>query len=74
MEQTAFGVPTDDRSRDQSREAIEIVVKMWENERLGWDSENLTVSRGIPNSQALQDPHPPVWQARGEPIQRRPMR
>ena len=32
MEQTAFGVPTDDRSRDQWQEAIEIVVRMWEQE------------------------------------------
>ena len=28
-----FGVPTDDRSRAQWREAVEIVVKMWEQER-----------------------------------------
>ena len=32
MEQIAFGVPTDDRSRDEWREAVEIVVKMWEKE------------------------------------------
>ncbi len=63
MEQTAFGVPTDDRSREQSREAIEIVVKMWENERLGWDSENLKFPERFQTPKPYQDPHPPVWQA-----------
>ena len=63
MEQTAFGVPTDDRSREQSREAIEIVVNMWENERLGWDSENLKFPERFQTPKPYQDPHPPVWQA-----------
>jgi alkanesulfonate monooxygenase SsuD/methylene tetrahydromethanopterin reductase-like flavin-dependent oxidoreductase (luciferase family) len=63
MEQTAFGVPTDDQSREQSREAIEVVVKMWENERFGWDSANLTFPERFQTPKPYQDPHPPVWQA-----------
>ncbi len=63
MEQTAFGVPTDDRSRDQWREAVEIVVKMWEQERFSWNSENFTFPERVQTPKPYQDPHPPCWQA-----------
>src|SRR3954447_18421048 len=42
MEQTAFGVPTVDTSREQWREAVGIVVGMWEEERFSYDSPNFT--------------------------------
>lgn len=63
MEQIAFGVPADDRSRDHWREAIEIVVKMWEQETFSWDSENLKFPERMVTPKPYQDPHPPVWQA-----------
>ena len=63
MEQTAFGVPTDDRSREQWREAIEVVVGMWEEELFSWDSPNLKFPPRIQTPKPYQDPHPPVWQA-----------
>jgi alkanesulfonate monooxygenase SsuD/methylene tetrahydromethanopterin reductase-like flavin-dependent oxidoreductase (luciferase family) len=63
MEQIAFGVPSDDRSRDQWREAVEIVVKMWESEMFEWDSPNLTFPPRIQTPKPFQDPHPPVWLA-----------
>ena len=63
MEQGAFGVPTDDRSRAQWREAIEIVVGMWESERFSYDSENLHFPERVQTPKPYQDPHPPVWQA-----------
>lgn len=63
MEQTAFGVPIDDRSRDQWREAVDIVVKMWEQELFSWDSPNLTFPERIQTPKPYQDPHPPVWLA-----------
>ena len=63
MEQTAFGVPTDDTSRAQWREAVEIVVRMWEQERFSWDSPNLTFPERMQTPKPFQDPHPPVWQA-----------
>ncbi|MCU1388104.1 MAG: Luciferase-like monooxygenase [Ilumatobacteraceae bacterium] len=63
MEQAAFGVPTDDRSRDQWREAIEIVVGMWENETFSWDSESFSFPERMQTPKPFQDPHPPVWQA-----------
>jgi alkanesulfonate monooxygenase SsuD/methylene tetrahydromethanopterin reductase-like flavin-dependent oxidoreductase (luciferase family) len=63
MEQTAFGVPTDDRSRDQWREAIEIVVGMWEQERFSYDSPNFHFPERVQTPKPFQFPHPPVWQA-----------
>jgi alkanesulfonate monooxygenase SsuD/methylene tetrahydromethanopterin reductase-like flavin-dependent oxidoreductase (luciferase family) len=63
MEQTAFGVPADDRSRAQWREAVEIVVRMWEEELFSWDSPNLQFPPRIQTPKPFQDPHPPVWQA-----------
>ena len=63
MEQAAFGVPTDDRSREHWREAIEIVVGMWENETFSWESENLSFPERMQTPKPFQDPHPPVWQA-----------
>jgi alkanesulfonate monooxygenase SsuD/methylene tetrahydromethanopterin reductase-like flavin-dependent oxidoreductase (luciferase family) len=63
MEQTAFGVPTDDRSRAEWREAVEIVVGMWEEELFSWESENLSFPPRVQTPKPFQDPHPPVWQA-----------
>ena len=63
MEQIAFGVPTDDRSRDQWREAIEIVIAMWEQYRFSWDSPTFKFPERVQIPKPYQDPHPPVWQA-----------
>ena len=63
MEQAAFGVPIDDRSRDQWKEAIEIVVAMWADERFSYSSPNLEFPPRIMSPRPFQDPHPPVWQA-----------
>ena len=63
MEQTAFGVPIDDRSRDQWKEAIEIVVGMWAEERYSYSSPNFEFPLRMQTPKPFQDPHPPVWQA-----------
>lgn len=63
MEQAAFGVPANDLSRAHWREAIEIVVGMWENETFSWDSPNLKFPERMQTPKPFQDPHPPVWQA-----------
>ncbi len=63
MEQLAFHVPADDRSRGQWREAVEIVVKMWEQERFSWDSELLQMPERMQTPKPFQDPHPPAWLA-----------
>jgi alkanesulfonate monooxygenase SsuD/methylene tetrahydromethanopterin reductase-like flavin-dependent oxidoreductase (luciferase family) len=63
MEQIAFGVPIDDRSRQQWQEATEMVVRMWEQERFSWDSPMITFPERMQTPKPFQDPHPPVWLA-----------
>jgi alkanesulfonate monooxygenase SsuD/methylene tetrahydromethanopterin reductase-like flavin-dependent oxidoreductase (luciferase family) len=63
MEQAAFGVPSDARSRDQWREAVDIVVQMWENERFSYDSPNYHLPERIQMPKPVQYPHPSPWLA-----------
>jgi alkanesulfonate monooxygenase SsuD/methylene tetrahydromethanopterin reductase-like flavin-dependent oxidoreductase (luciferase family) len=63
MEQVAFGVPTDNASREQWREAVEIVVRMWEEERFSYESPNLSFPARMQTPKPYQDPHPPAWLA-----------
>jgi alkanesulfonate monooxygenase SsuD/methylene tetrahydromethanopterin reductase-like flavin-dependent oxidoreductase (luciferase family) len=63
MEQIAFNVPTDNRSREEWREAVEIVVRMWEEERFSYDSPNFHFPERIQTPKPFQDPHPPCWLA-----------
>jgi alkanesulfonate monooxygenase SsuD/methylene tetrahydromethanopterin reductase-like flavin-dependent oxidoreductase (luciferase family) len=63
MEQLAFGVPADDRSREQWREAVEFVVTAWEQERFSWDTDLITMPERMQTPKPFQDPHPPVWLA-----------
>ena len=63
MEQAAFGVPTNDESRAHWREAIEFVIKAWEQETISWDSPMLQFPERMQTPKPFQVPHPPVWQA-----------
>lgn len=63
MEQAAFGVPIDESSREQWREAVQIVVEMWESREFSWDSDLLKFPSRIQTPKPFQDPHPPVWLA-----------
>jgi len=63
MEQLAFHVPADDRSRAMWQEAVEIVVKMWEQERFSWDSPLVQMPERMQTPKPFQDPHPPAWLA-----------
>ncbi len=65
MEQTAFGVPTDDRSRDQWREAVEIVVRMWEQETVLLGEPELALPRADADTQAVPGPASAVLAGRG---------
>jgi alkanesulfonate monooxygenase SsuD/methylene tetrahydromethanopterin reductase-like flavin-dependent oxidoreductase (luciferase family) len=63
MEQTAFGVDRA-KSREQWREAIEMIVAMWERERFSWQSETFgTFPERVVTPKPFQDPHPPCWVA-----------
>lgn len=63
MEQTAFHVPIDDRSRGMWKEAVEFVVAAWENERVSWDSDLIKFPARVQTPKPYQDPHPPCWLA-----------
>jgi alkanesulfonate monooxygenase SsuD/methylene tetrahydromethanopterin reductase-like flavin-dependent oxidoreductase (luciferase family) len=63
MEQIAFGVPIDDRSREQWREAVQFVVRAWESERFSWESPLVSFPERIQTPKPFQYPHPPCWLA-----------
>ncbi|MYW03405.1 LLM class flavin-dependent oxidoreductase [Streptomyces sp. SID3343] len=62
MEQTAFGVDIA-KSRDDWREAIEIVTGMWREEYFEYESERFSFPRRMVTPKPFQDPHPPCWMA-----------
>jgi len=63
MEQSAFGVDRA-RSREQWREAIEMIVAMWERERFSWSSDTFgEFPERVVTPKPFQDPHPPCWVA-----------
>src|SRR5205085_288015 len=61
MEQIAFGVPNDDRSRAMWKEAVEFVVAAWERERISWDTDMLQLPERMQTPKPYQDTHPPCW-------------
>ncbi|AWZ07603.1 MULTISPECIES: LLM class flavin-dependent oxidoreductase [unclassified Streptomyces] len=66
MEQTAFGVDRE-RSREDWREAIEIVTGMWREEYFAYESERFRFPRRMVTPKPVQDPHPPAWMAATSP-------
>jgi len=62
MEQAAFHVDRE-KSRDQWREAIEIIVGMWREERFSYDSPTFQFPERVVTPKPYQDPHPPCWMA-----------
>jgi alkanesulfonate monooxygenase SsuD/methylene tetrahydromethanopterin reductase-like flavin-dependent oxidoreductase (luciferase family) len=63
MEQTAFGVDRP-KSREQWREAIQMIVAMWERERFAWKSDTFgAFPERVVTPKPWQDPHPPCWVA-----------
>jgi alkanesulfonate monooxygenase SsuD/methylene tetrahydromethanopterin reductase-like flavin-dependent oxidoreductase (luciferase family) len=62
MEQTAFGVDIP-KSREDWREAIEIICGMWREEYFEYESERFSFPRRMVTPKPYQDPHPPAWMA-----------
>ena len=58
----AFGVPPAE-SAERFREAVEIVLKAWTQERLSHDSAHFHFDNVEVLPKPLQHPHPPVWLA-----------
>lgn len=61
-----FGVDPD-CARDQLREAIEVIPRMWSDEPFEWHSEHLDVPEREVLPKPLQKPHPRLWQTAGSP-------
>ena len=59
---TAFGVPIEE-SAERFREAVEIVLKAWTEERLTWKGQHFSFDDVELLPKPLQQPHPPVWMA-----------
>ena len=57
-----FGVPMDE-SAERFREAVEIVVSAWQNERLSFSGKHWVFDDIEVLPKPLQSPHPPVWLA-----------
>jgi alkanesulfonate monooxygenase SsuD/methylene tetrahydromethanopterin reductase-like flavin-dependent oxidoreductase (luciferase family) len=71
LERIALGVKNEE-SREQWKEAIEVVVKIWETERFAYESKHMkfpALPRGdwepprAVTPKPYQDPHPPCWVA-----------
>ena len=56
-----FGVDPD-TSRDQLREALHMLPRMWTESSFKWESELLTIPERNVVPKPVQDPHPPLWQ------------
>ena len=61
MEWDAFGVEPED-SREQLREALQAIPRMWTEEEFSWDSPRLRIPKRNVLPKPWQDPHPPLWQ------------
>lgn len=62
MELDGFGIDYE-RTRDEVRESLEIIVKAWTEDILEWNGPLLQIppSRVVPKP--IQKPHPPMWMA-----------
>ena len=57
----AFGVDAD-TSREQLREALRMLPRMWTEERFSWESAHVVIPERNVVPKPLQKPHPPLWQ------------
>ena len=57
----AFGVDPD-TSRNQLREALQMIPRMWTQDSFKWESDLITIPERNVLPKPVQDPHPPLWQ------------
>jgi alkanesulfonate monooxygenase SsuD/methylene tetrahydromethanopterin reductase-like flavin-dependent oxidoreductase (luciferase family) len=62
VEFEAFGVPPEE-STSRFREAVEIVLRAWTDDRLHFDGQHYRFDRIEVLPKPMQRPHPPVWMA-----------
>jgi F420-dependent oxidoreductase-like protein len=66
-EHTAYGMPFP-KSRvriDRLREAVEIIKKMWTEEKASYKGKHYSIDRAVCEPKPLQKPHPPITIAGG---------
>jgi len=61
-----FGVDADS-ARDQVREAMHMIPRMWTDPQFSWDTENIRIPQREVVPKPLQKPHPRLWQTCGSP-------
>jgi alkanesulfonate monooxygenase SsuD/methylene tetrahydromethanopterin reductase-like flavin-dependent oxidoreductase (luciferase family) len=66
VEFAVFGIPMEESAR-RFREAVEIVIAAWTNERLTWSSPSWEFVDVEVLPKPHQRPHPPTWLAAGSP-------
>jgi len=62
----AFGVDAE-TSRDQLREALLILPRMWTQESFSWESAHVVIPERNVVPKPLLKPHPPLWQTATTP-------
>ena len=61
-----FGVDPD-TARDEMREAIQMIPKMWTQESFSWDSKLFQMPEREVVPRPVQKPHPRMWQMASSP-------
>lgn len=61
-----FGVDPE-KARDQVRDAMHIIPRVWTDTEFSWDSPDYKVPPREIVPKPLQTPHPPLWQTCGSP-------
>lgn len=61
-----FGVPPD-AARDQVRDAMHMIPRMWTEETFTWSGRDLEIPPRQVTPKPLQRPHPRLWQTCGSP-------
>lgn len=63
-EQAAYGLPwepTPHKRIDMMREAIKLVLTMWQGEEVSFNGKYFSVTRAVCKPKPLRQPHPPIW-------------
>ena len=56
-----------DSSREQLREAMQMIPEMWTQDEFEWNSEFATIPKRNVVPKPIQSPHPPLWQTSTSP-------
>jgi len=56
-----------DSSREQLREAMQMIPAMWTQDEFEWNSEFATIPKRNVVPKPIQSPHPPLWQTSTSP-------